>query len=270
MISIITVCYNAADNLKQTIDSIMNQNIGDFEYIIKDGGSSDQTCKLIDDYNSKLKRKLSNFLFLNGVDNGIYNAMNIATNYSKGDYLLFINAGDELYAPNTIELLNKIVNNCDVYYGNIVQQDNEHQKMVKPMGNIDSLKKNMFFCHQAAVIKRSVMCELKYKEKYMICADYDFFLRAYLQGKQFSYIDQVIAIFKTGGVSYKRPFDVIDESYKIQEENGIINIAKSQKLRKKNLLKKKIISLLPVRFYEYYKKNIKVNIRKVQYKFTKK
>lgn len=254
MISVITVCYNAGDDLKQTIDSIMNQNTGDFEYIIKDGGSSDQTYKLIADYEKKLKSKLSNFIFITEKDNGIYNAMNIAVNIARGDYLLFINAGDELYESNTIELLNEVIQNCDIYYGNIAQQDDGCQQIVRPICKIDLLKKRMFFCHQASIIKRTLMIDLKYNEKYLICADYDFFLRAYLQGKRFSYINQVIAIFKIGGISYKRPFDLIDEAYRIQEENGIINTAKSKRLRKKNFIKKVTISLLPVKLYENYKK----------------
>ena len=254
MITVITVCYNAEQCIIPTIESILKQNTGEFEYIIKDGNSKDGTNNIIEEYKSRLDNKLSSFMWIKESDSGLYNAMNVASKLAHGQYLLFINAGDQLYNENVISLLSTRIGDYDIYYGDVINQTKDgKQSLIEVTEAPEYLKKGMFFCHQAALIRRNVMISLEYAEKYQICADYDFFLRSYLQKCTFCYIKLPIAIFEIGGISYTRAFDLIDEAYRIQLENGVQNKWKILLLRLKNLCKKKVIAIAPPRLLSLYK-----------------
>ena len=90
LISIITVSYNAVKVIEQTISSVVNLNFDDYEYIIVDGGSTDGTIDVIKNYKDKITQWISE------PDKGIYDAMNKGAYIAKGEYLIYINAGDQI------------------------------------------------------------------------------------------------------------------------------------------------------------------------------
>ena len=97
--SIITVCLNAGDHLSKTVDSVLQQSSNDYEYIIKDGGSTDKSIeKVKEDQRIQIIVKK---------DNGIYDAMNQAITYASGKYILFLNAGDVLCNPKVLAEVSK-------------------------------------------------------------------------------------------------------------------------------------------------------------------
>ena len=102
-LSIITINLNNADGLYRTINSVINQTYKNIEYIIIDGGSSDNSCDVI----KKFEEHLTYWISEN--DNGIYEAMNKGIIKSTGDYIYILNSGDILYSNNTIK--NVFVNN---------------------------------------------------------------------------------------------------------------------------------------------------------------
>ena len=91
-LSIITINYNDAKGLRKTFDSIKNQTCHEFEYIVVDGGSSDGSQSVIEEYEQYISKWVSE------PDNGIYNAMNKGAKMSTGDYMLFLNSGDNLFS----------------------------------------------------------------------------------------------------------------------------------------------------------------------------
>lgn len=91
MISIITVCFNSAKTIEETIQSVLNQNYNNIEYIIIDGGSTDGTLSIIERYRDKIAKVVSE------PDDGIYDAMNKGISLSQGDIIGLLNA-DDLYA----------------------------------------------------------------------------------------------------------------------------------------------------------------------------
>src|SRR3954469_22501603 len=117
-ISIITVVYNAQALIERTILSVLSQTYLNIEYIIIDGGSSDGTLQIAEKHQSKIA------LIHSGKDNGIYDAMNKGLNDATGDYVLFLNAGDELYHASTISAAFS-KGEADVYYGNTAVVDEE-------------------------------------------------------------------------------------------------------------------------------------------------
>src|SRR6266581_7368792 len=110
LITIITVVYNGAECLRQTIESVIRQQYDDLEYIIIDGGSTDSTLDVIKSYENAVDYWVSE------PDNGIYDAMNKGIACSSGRYLLFLNAGDMLVA-NLSELASLFTQDCVMVYG---------------------------------------------------------------------------------------------------------------------------------------------------------
>lgn len=255
MYTIITVCLNAADDLEQTIQSVLLQKDCEIEYIIKDGMSTDHTMDVVRKYEPELQ-KLSRFVFVSEKDTGLYDAMNIATKMAQGERLLFLNAGDVLADELVFKDISALAADEDILYGNVFSREENRRMLRKPddTSSLEKIKKGMFFCHQAALIRSEVMKELLYDTQYRICADYDFFLRAFCQGRSFRYVDRAIAGFQLGGLSDRKAFDLLDESYRIRYSNGVLSAEECDRLRRNNRIKKFSRDLIPRGLYEYLKK----------------
>ena len=122
--TIITVCYNAQDSIRTTINSVLQQNYMDFEYIVIDGKSNDLTYSIVKKYRDEFNEKGIAYRYISEPDTGIYNAMNKAIEMSRGDWLLFLNAGD--YFVNS-EVLKKLslktqLSDKSLIYGNYISE----------------------------------------------------------------------------------------------------------------------------------------------------
>src|SRR5690606_36788317 len=109
--SIISVVYNDVACIEYTIGSVMKQTYGALEYIIVDELSTDSTLDVIDRYREEVS------ILISEKDNGIYDAMNKGLAAATGDYVLFLNSGDELYEDMTLEKVFASAENADIYYG---------------------------------------------------------------------------------------------------------------------------------------------------------
>lgn len=201
-ISIITVCFNAEKTIKQTIESVINQTYENIEYIIIDGKSNDQTLLIIQNYNNKISKIISE------PDNGIYNAMNKGINLSTGNYLLFLNADD--YLISTTVISNFLAHICkseisDIYYGNLLiyNKENGAGKIWETQKKIDGkLLYNSTIPHPSTIFRRAIFDDLgTYNESYEITADHEFYIRSLVNGKKFRHINILTALFSTGGIS---------------------------------------------------------------------
>ena len=197
LFSIITVSLNAKDLIADTISSVLSQDFDDYEIIVKDGCSTDDTVKMVpqDDRIRIIVEK----------DTGIYNAMNQAIREAKGEYLLFLNCGDTLYSNDVLsEVARKIkdddLENCIVYGDCYV---NNLDMVVKYPSRITKrLFQTRTICHQAAFVSRAVFDIVGYYDQnYKIVSDWKHFLEAYLIGTSFAHVDKVICNYMGGGVS---------------------------------------------------------------------
>src|SRR5687768_5526342 len=111
VISVITVVFNGAALLERTIKSVRAQTLQDIEYIIIDGGSTDGTQEIIEKHRDAID------VFVSEKDAGIYDAMNKGLRAAKGEYVLFMNAGDELFDRHTLNAVFSVSPGADVYYG---------------------------------------------------------------------------------------------------------------------------------------------------------
>ena len=176
--SIITVTYNAASVLEDTIQSVITQTYKNVEYIIVDGDSSDRTLEIANKYKEHIHCIISE------PDKGLYDAMNKGIKKATGDYLCFLNAGDELHEDDTLQLMVHSITERDlpdVLYGETAIVDEEgHFLRMRRLStpeelNWKSFKKGMVVCHQAFFARRALVP--LYDMQYRFSADFDWCIK---------------------------------------------------------------------------------------------
>ena len=152
LITVVTVVFNDVQHIEDTILSVVNQTYPNIEYIIIDGGSTDGTVDIIKKYEERIAYWVSE------PDKGIYDAMNKGIQKATGEWINFMNAGDEFVDANVLDKLffAKTVANVDVIYGNTVRVSRDEKWMTKA-DPIEFMKWNMPFCHQSSITKTSIM-----------------------------------------------------------------------------------------------------------------
>ena len=226
LISVITVCYNAEEEIKRTIDSILDQNIPDLEYIVVDGKSSDGTVEYVTGKRPFFEEKKINFKVISEIDKGIYNAMNKGIDLAEGKWVLFLNAGDVFYDANVLERVSGFLRNssdADVVYGDVVLKKGDKYKFEKA-DYPEKILYQMPFCHQSSFTKRDVLKEYRFNEDYKICADHEMFMRCYRDGKVFRAMPFAVAIYELFGKSSEDlSHSFWMERLMIQKESGYIS-----------------------------------------------
>lgn len=199
MISIVTVCRNASKDIRKTIESVLSQSCNDFEYIIKDGESSDNTVEIINQYVNKFEEKDVRYHIVSKADEGIYSAMNQAVAECTGDWIIYMNAGDSFYSDGVIEeisvLLNNLPNEIEAVLGktNYVLHMGLHYVGSPRANGINDLD----FCHQSVLVRKDYLEKHQFDEKYKIVSDRD----------------QLLGIIDRRGIKAIRITDVIISNY---------------------------------------------------------
>lgn len=205
-LSIITINYNNAAGLKNTLDSVASQICTDFEHIIVDGASTDDSIDVIRAYNQSHIANHYKITWLSEPDAGIYNAMNKGVGLAKGEYTLMLNSGDYLVDEYVIEKVLPLLDGTDIIQGNIIMFDNQNKIVNRSYGKSDISFVEVYmshFLHQAAFIRKNILEEYGcYDENYKIGGDSVFFLKALGFGNAtFKYLDINISFYERGGVS---------------------------------------------------------------------
>ncbi|WP_231461839.1 glycosyltransferase family 2 protein [Pedobacter sp. Leaf132] len=200
-VTIITVCLNN-DDLDQTIESIVKQSFEDFELIVMDGCSTNsRTIETLVKYQHHPKINI-----ISEQDNGIYDAMNKGITKATGEYLIFVNAGDQLISENVLKAVTKHFNNEDIIYGNL-QIEGDDFSLIKEYPS--KLSFNYFLKdtlpHPSTFIKRSLFEKFGYYNCNMkISADWAFFINSICRNNvSYKHIPLVISLFKYDGISSK-------------------------------------------------------------------
>lgn len=198
-LSIITINYNNEIGLSKTIDSINNQSYNDFEFVVVDGGSKDNSLQLIKEA-SRINYWISE------KDTGVYNAMNKGIKVSNGEYVIFMNSGDVFYANDIIEkIIFYLDGNLDIVFGNTLYYNDEGYKReeIPPAKLSFSYLKNYGINHQSVFIKRKLFYDIQfYNEDYKICSDWEFFMIAIcLRNAKYKYVNEFICNYDFSGIS---------------------------------------------------------------------
>ena len=199
LFSIITVCYNSSKTIEKTIESVLNQNFDDYEYLIIDGQSTDGTIDIVESYKEKFGKKLR---LVSEKDNGIYEAMNKGISMAKGKLIGLINS-DDYYEPDALRKVSEAYEGYEysVVYGMLRTLKNSIENTVY-------LKSHMFIeedmiAHPSCFISKKIYDEYgAYSLEYPCSADYEFMLRIRNEQKIRYYpLYEIISNFSTDGVS---------------------------------------------------------------------
>jgi glycosyltransferase involved in cell wall biosynthesis len=222
-ISIITVCYNAETLIERTMQSVFSQTCSNIEYIIIDGKSTDNTIEIVRNFQFN-NSTIQQFNSISEPDTGIYDAMNKGLGAATGDYVWFINAGDEIYDPTTIEkLIPCFEKNADVIYGDTVRVDESghilglREKRPPKKFTWKSFRMGMTVCHQSILISRNIVPN--YDLQYKISADIDWVIRAMKQAKNVCNSHQILSRFLVGGYSQQRRKKALKERFAIMKKH---------------------------------------------------
>ncbi len=226
-VSIITVVYNRADVIRDTIESVLSQTYKNIEYIIIDNASTDGTINVVNEYKDQISKIISE------PDNGLYDAINKGINYATGDIIGLIHS-DDFYLDNlviqrvvdTFKKENKHMLFADLLY---IKGDNK-DKVLRYYSaknfKVEKLKYGFMPPHPTLFVKKEVYEKYGlYKIDYKIAADYEMFVRLLLVNQlSFSYIHLPIVKMRVGGVSsggIRRKIESNIEVVRAIKSNGI-------------------------------------------------
>jgi glycosyltransferase involved in cell wall biosynthesis len=203
LISVITVSYNVADTIEQTIYSIINQNFKDFEYIVIDGGSTDGTVDIIKKHQDKIT------FWVSEPDKGIYDAMNKGISFTKGKYICFINSGDIL-----LELPVKSIANSNASLI-VFPVKLSNGSVFFPKVNFLLKIRNML-PHQSCFYLKTL--DLSFDINFKVFSDFCLNQKMYKQKKKIEVFDKpIVAYHDMGGISHNIKYG--NEIFKVVKEN---------------------------------------------------
>ena len=221
-ISIITVSFNAEDTIKKTIESVLNQTYAPFEYIIKDGGSLDQTLVIANSYREAFEKAGIAYRIVSEKDAGIYDAMNQGIDLAEGEVIGMINA-DDWYESNALERVNEVMRSgCDLVYADIRMWKDEKHSFVKHARN-RRYATSRDWNHPTTFITKEMYRKYRYRNE-TIHDDYDLILRMKRDHVRIRVIHEVLANFRMNGVSHERSIGKAlkraNIKYRIYRQNG--------------------------------------------------
>lgn len=192
--SIVTVSLNNAKGLEETVQSVLRQTYKNYEYIVIDGRSEDDSLKVIKKYKSDIEKWVSE------PDRGIYDAMNKGIDFANGNFIIFLNAGDVFYSDIVLYTIYKNISNYDNIYFGTAQYVFKDIKWFVPNNNNVVNKKGFMPSHQSILFPKKFYQHNKYSLNYKIAADREYFLRA-KKSFNLEYIDTIFVKFELGGIS---------------------------------------------------------------------
>ena len=198
--SIIVPTYQAEATISTCLKSILAQDFVDFEVIIQDGLSTDQTVSLVKQHNDPRIR-----LFIEK-DNGVYDAINRAVDQLSGQWVLFLGSDDRFFSSDILSAMHRELNRTSarLVYGNVKISGNTPWAKDGSIYRGETPLQELVlhnYSHQALFYHRSIFdAGHRYKTQYRICADYDFNLFC-TANYQVRYIPATVAVFTSGGIS---------------------------------------------------------------------
>ena len=217
-ISVITINLNNCNGLIKTIESVVEQNYDDYEYLIIDGGSNDGSIETIRNREVKISYWISE------PDHGIFNAMNKGILKAQGEYLLFLNSGDTLADINVLNNLFNFEPIEDIVYGDLILSENGMTHLHKFPNKVDY---EYFFYetlgHPSTLIKRELFKIVGlYDENLKVISDWAFFLKAIVIHKaSYRHVDMPVSVFMLDGAS---SLPVNSERKRIEREKVLVSL----------------------------------------------
>lgn len=205
--------YNNVRDIERTINSVINQTYKKIEYIVIDGKSTDGTLDVIEKYRNQISKIVSE------PDKGIYDAMNKGISLATGDYILFMNSGDEIYDEQTVQDVFDSSLGADIYYGETEMYDDNWKSLGRRRHEAPedfdwtSFRFGMNISHQAIYIRRSIITP--YDLKYKYSSDIDWIIKAAKKSSNIVNVHRYVAKYLVGGMSKKKHLESLKERFQI-------------------------------------------------------
>jgi glycosyltransferase involved in cell wall biosynthesis len=217
-IDIITACYNSSQSIANTLQSIKDQKNVRVNHIVIDGLSTDETLKIVQDFNISQT-------VLSEHDCGIYDALNKGLKHISAPIVGLLHSDDEFYNSNVLEKVKIVFDNnpsIDIVYGNLIYVQKELgqlQRLWREPGSKATCKYGWMPPHPTTFYRKEFLERLgSYNTKYCISADYEYLLRAIIDHEAtLYYIDDILVRMRTGGASnkYRNLLKKMSEDYQI-------------------------------------------------------
>lgn len=212
VLSVITVVYNNVRDIERTMLSVLNQTYPHIEYIVIDGVSTDGTIDVLKKYEHLVRVVIEK-------DKGIYDAMNKGLAMATGDYVLFMNSGDEIYDAATVENVLTTEPGADIYYGETEMFDETWKSLGQRRHKAPerltkaSFRYGMSVSHQAIYVRRSIA--EPYELQYKLSADIDWILKALEKARKVVNVHRYVAKYLVGGMSKQKHRESLKERFNI-------------------------------------------------------
>lgn len=217
LFSVITVCWNAGDLLRPTMESVRRQSCRNYEYLIIDGASTDTTADVVRSYGDLVTTYVSE------PDKGIYDAMNKGVRLARGEWIHFLNANDffadELVLAHVAKKL-ALSADAELVYGDVYHRTDFSSELYR----FDWLNRRNLrlehLCHQAVFARKRLFEEIGcFDLQYRINADYDWLLKVFQRGLNTRYLGFPVASYDLGGMSSRDPESVARERQLVRQRN---------------------------------------------------
>lgn len=216
-ISVVTIAYNSAGTIEQTIKSVLEQDYENKEYVIIDGDSKDGTQEIVSKYSSQID------VFVSEQDNGRSDAFNKGIKFSSGEIIVLLNS-DDYMLPNVLsKVASQYEENIDILCGNLILWNDKTNYKCRIIPSL-SFPKMPFFrrpVHQGVFVKKTLYERLcGYDIKLAYAMDLDFLMRATSMGAKFKYMNIDVAVFRLGGATSDSIFKKRREYIYLIKKNG--------------------------------------------------
>lgn len=202
LFSIITVTYNASSTIGRTLESVASQTCKDYEHIVMDGASTDDTVELARALGAE------GIIIRSQPDKGLYDAMNKAMDIASGDYLIFLNSGDKFHSAETLALIARTISENDfpgIVYGqtDLVDFNGKYlgpRHLTAPEHlTYESFNNGMVVCHQAFIALARIAPQFDLRYRYS--ADYEWCLKCLQHSRKNVCIDATLIDYLCEGIS---------------------------------------------------------------------
>lgn len=228
--TIVILTLNSASYITSCLESIACQTYTDFDLLIQDGFSSDQTINLVNCF--KENHPSLKIVIYQSRDTGVYDAMNRSLEHANGEWLYFLGSDDCLFSNNTLEVVSAhLSQDVDAVYGDVFSS-HFGGRYNGEFTVTEIFRKNI--CHQSLFLRRSVFKKHgNFNTKYKVAADWDHNLRWFLDRSiNVKYIDSIIAIYGNSGLSSTTPDFIFEEDKPFNYLNyGLTSISFKYKLQ---------------------------------------
>jgi GT2 family glycosyltransferase len=236
LVSVVTVCRNAAAVLEATLDSVASQTGCDFEHVVLDGVSSDNSVEIIKRHTDRIA------IWRSSKDDGPYDAMNASLAIARGEWVLFMNAGDTFSSEDALRrMFTHAPDDAGVIYGHHLYRLEDGTDELHHAAEFETTwsrlrNGDLWFDwlpgipgHQATAVRRDLLTRLRFDTRYRIAADHDLLFRARAEGARFFNCDEIIAIYAAGGLSSRNYGLCMKEWTEIAQMHGGSGAAASLK-----------------------------------------